>query len=541
MSSSAVLKCLFSLILLLWSALTFAASPRITVASPIAGTTGTPTFFDATATTTCQSGIAAMRIYTAPGVHPFTTKSPHLETFLHLKPGPHNVVVQAWDNCGGIAKVPIALSVQSQAGVHLFLPSAASNTTPVHVAASAENPACAAGMSALRIYTAPGEHLFTNTGETLNAFINLKPGTHVATAQAWDNCGNVFKTSFAISITGGAFGRFLYIPQSDRNNIVEFQLNAGTITNPAGSGNPPPRFALPASPTSFGVDPSGNFAYAGLADGRITVFNINRATGALSRRTTMSGPASGGASLIVDRSGNFLFAIEYGTDIVASYRINRSTGTLTFVGSSRTGSFPTVLGTDWKGRYVYVGTQFSSAINDYLISTPTGQLVPLEDNPVPADPDQSAIAAGDKVLYVLSLGTSSGLGYTIGRNGALSPVSGSPFSLPNCCGQQYGLAIDPIHSYLFYVGAGTGFFGSGGLYITQIRSDGSITAPGTNIDPVSLAPQSLALDPSYKFVYTCNIEGKPDVLSFGYTTGGPLSRQSVLRPSGVPVQMTASP
>jgi len=143
-------------------------------------------------------------------------------------------------------------------------------------------------------------------------------------------------------------------------------------------------------------------------------------------------------------------------------------------------------------------------------------------------------------MYALSLGERTASGYTIGSNGTLSPVPGSPFSLPGCCGFQYSVAIDPIHNFLFYLVGGNGFFGSGGLYITQVRPDGSITAPGTNIDPVSLAPLSLALDPSYKFVYTCNIEGKPEVVSFGYT-GSPISQQSTLRPAAFPVQITASP
>jgi 6-phosphogluconolactonase (cycloisomerase 2 family) len=474
-------------------------------------------------------------------VHPFTTKSPHLETFLKLKPGNYNVVIQAWDNCGGIGKFPIALTVQSAAGVHLFLPSAASGTTPVHVAASAENPACAAGMSAMRLYTAPGEHLFTNKGGTLNTFVNLRPGTRIATAQAWDNCGNVFKAPFAIDITGGTFGKFLYIAQGDRNNIAEFHLKTGTITNPAGSGNPPPQFPLPTAPTAFAVDPSGNFAYAGLTDGRITIFNINRATGALFRRTTIAGPASGGASLIVDSSGNFLFTIEYGSDIVASYRMDRSTGGLTLIGNAQTGSFPTVVATDWKGRYVYVGTQFSSAINDYSISTLTGKLVPLADNPVPTDPDQMAIAATDKLLYAFSLGNNSASGYAIGPTGVLSPVPGSPFSLSNCCGQQYSVTIDPFHNLLFYLGGGYGFFGSGGLYVTDVRSDGSIATPTFNMDPSSLGPSGLALDPSYKFVYTCDREGLPQVVSFAYAAGGPITQQSGLRTPTCPFQIVASP
>jgi len=481
-----------------------------------------------------------MRIYTAPGVHPFTAKSPHLETFLNLKPGKYSIVIQAWDNCGGIAKFPIALTVQSVAGVHLFLPSAASGTTPVQVAASAENPGCAGGMSAMRIYTGPGEHLFSNQGGTINAFINLRAGTHVATAQAWDNCGNVFKEDFAVDITGGALGRFLYVPRTDHKNISEFLLNTGTISNPAGSGNPPPQFSLPALPDSFAVDPSGNFAYAGLIDGRIIVFNINRATGALYRRTATAGQASDGASLIADRSGNFLFVIQFATDIVASYRIDRSTGELTLVATLHIGTPPISIATDWKGRYVYIGNQFSTSFNDYSISTLTGQLVPLADNPVPNDPDQSAIAATDKFVYVLSFGNATASGYAIWANGILSPVPSSPFILPNCCGSLYSVAVDPLHDFLFYIGAGFGFFGSGGLYMSQVRADGSITAPGTNIDPVSTSPQSVALDPSYEFVYTTDMEGPPRVVSFGYTNGS-IVEQSIPGLDGFAIQTTASP
>ena len=297
---------------------------------------------------------------------------------------------------------------------------------------------------------------------------------------------------------------------------------------------------MPALPISFAVDPSGNFAYAGLTDGRIIVFNINRATGALSRRTATAGQASAGASLIADRSGNYLFTIQFATDIVASYRIDRSTGELTSVGTIHTGASPVSIATDWKGRYVYVGNQFSTGVNDYSISTLTGQLVPLADNPVPNDPDQTAIAATDKLMYALSLGNATASGYAIGPDGILSPVPGSPFILPNCCGALYSVTIDPLHDFLFYIGVGTGFFGSGGLYMSQVRADGSITAPGANLDPVSGAPQSVALDPSYKFVYTTDMEGPPRVVSFGYTNGL-IVEQSIPGLDGYAIQITASP
>jgi len=140
----------------------------------------------------------------------------------------------------------------------------------------------------------------------------LLPGTYNAVAQAWDKCGHVFKTPFPISSTGGAFGKFLYIAQNDHNNIAEFKLSAGTLINPNGSGNPP-QFSVPAAPNTFAVDPTGNIAYAGLSDGRISIFDINRANGKLFSKGTIAAPGVGPAIVTVDRSGNFLFVAEVGS------------------------------------------------------------------------------------------------------------------------------------------------------------------------------------------------------------------------------------
>ena len=76
--------------------------------------------------------------------------------------------------------------------------------------------------------------------------------------------------------------------------------------------------------------------------------------------------------------------------------------------------------------------------------------------------------------------------------------------------------------------------------MSQVRADGSITAPGANLDPVSGAPQSVALDPSYKFVYTTDMEGPPRVVSFGYTNGL-IVEQSIPGLDGYAIQITASP
>jgi hypothetical protein len=53
-----------------------------------------------------------MRIYTAPGVSAYTVNSNQLNTNITLSSGTYNTVVQAWDNCGGVGKTPIAITVK---------------------------------------------------------------------------------------------------------------------------------------------------------------------------------------------------------------------------------------------------------------------------------------------------------------------------------------------------------------------------------------------------------------------------------------------
>src|SRR5258705_11134087 len=74
------------------------ASPTVTIVAPKAGTSaGSPVFYEAFATSaTCANGIAAIRIYTANGVSPYTVKGSHVQTFIKLAPGTYNTVVQAW-------------------------------------------------------------------------------------------------------------------------------------------------------------------------------------------------------------------------------------------------------------------------------------------------------------------------------------------------------------------------------------------------------------------------------------------------------------
>src|SRR3954447_997885 len=92
--------------------------PVVKVSTPKTGTSGqSPVHFYATASSpACSKGIAAIRIYTAPGINAYNVKSNTLDTSLALAPGTYDTVVQAWDNCGGVGKTPVTITVASQTG-----------------------------------------------------------------------------------------------------------------------------------------------------------------------------------------------------------------------------------------------------------------------------------------------------------------------------------------------------------------------------------------------------------------------------------------
>ena len=74
---------------------------------------GSPVNYIATATSSCAKGVAAMGIYTAPGVLAYVVKGAALNTSLALSTGTYKTVVQEWDNCGGALKTPINITVNS--------------------------------------------------------------------------------------------------------------------------------------------------------------------------------------------------------------------------------------------------------------------------------------------------------------------------------------------------------------------------------------------------------------------------------------------
>jgi hypothetical protein len=76
-------------------------------------TVSSPVHFAASASTTCTKGVSAVGVYTSAGLLAFTSNGSSLDTNLTLSPGAYDTVIQSWDGCGGYAKTPVHITVNS--------------------------------------------------------------------------------------------------------------------------------------------------------------------------------------------------------------------------------------------------------------------------------------------------------------------------------------------------------------------------------------------------------------------------------------------
>jgi hypothetical protein len=85
---------------------------QVSVSAPQTNSTVSSTVqYVASANSSCPSGIAAMGIYTAPGVLAYKVQAAQLNTLLTLSPGVYHTVVEEWDHCGGASVAPVTITV----------------------------------------------------------------------------------------------------------------------------------------------------------------------------------------------------------------------------------------------------------------------------------------------------------------------------------------------------------------------------------------------------------------------------------------------
>ena len=178
------------------------AFATVIVSSPSNGQTASSNVqFIATAnTTTCPSGVAAMGIYVDNSLF-YNVNGINLNTNLSLSSGPHRIVVQEWDFCGGATSALINLTVSGQAGVSVTSPINGSTVGSTVTYAATATTSCSTGVAAMGIYI-NGQRVYLTQGAQLNAQINLGGGNQNTVVQEWDNCGGSSTTPVDVAVGG---------------------------------------------------------------------------------------------------------------------------------------------------------------------------------------------------------------------------------------------------------------------------------------------------------------------------------------------------
>jgi len=364
----------FRLKTILFSAIVIAVIPltaqTVTVSGPSnSSQISSPVHFVASATSPkCLDGIAAMRIYLAPHVVAYNVHSDSIDTFLSLAPGNYETVVQAWDNCGGIGKTTIHITV-----------------------------------SVLGLRPARFLYATTNSGENQHIWgyrVDPQTGALTPTKQ-----GPVSKVTGAFALASDKGGYRLYVGTSFfdiKTNLGHDFVSGFFIDRRNGHLNPVPgeRGSLGLIGGDIAVHPSGKLVFAGTNDfgdagnPGIFVFGVNT-DGSLIQLSSTSLPGNNAPiTIAVDPTGRYLFVAQTigGVASIVALDINRISGELTpLPGSPFPLSAPgctDVLVTqiaDPMGRFLYAADGFDFlAVSAFAISRTTGALKEVPGSPFPA-------------------------------------------------------------------------------------------------------------------------------------------------------------
>ena len=199
--------------------------------------------------------------------------------------------------------------------------------------------------------------------------------------------------------------------------------------------------------------------------GNVSKYSIG-ATGAL---TPLSPPLTGVGSIpfkiAITSNGAFAYVTVHGVDVVGAYAITPATGAWTPIPGQAffaTGSGPAGIAVTPNGKFLYVVNQSSRNVSAYTIGA-DGALTAVAGSPFPADFNALGIAItpNGAFAYVTNNGALSVSGYAINAvTGALTAVPGSPFALGN---GPVGVAVSP-----------------NGLFVYVSNSNGSISVFAVN-------------------------------------------------------------
>lgn len=116
------------------------------------------------------------------------------------------------------------------AGVTVSAPANNSTVSSTVQYVATASTSCTKGVSAMGIYTAPGNLVYKVSGGSLNTLLNLSPGTYNTVVQEWDNCGWTATANVTITVGGSSSSVNVSAPANNSNvgSTVQYVASAAT-------------------------------------------------------------------------------------------------------------------------------------------------------------------------------------------------------------------------------------------------------------------------------------------------------------------------
>lgn len=330
-------------------------------------------------------------------------------------------------------------------------------------------------------------------------------------------------------ITVSPHADFVYINNNrpGTNTVSAFSVDANGFLTPV-AGSP---FATGGSGIGSGffaanrltASVAGNFLFvANEQTNNISVFSINATTGVLTlipgSPFATGGTAGAGISLGVTPDNRFLFASSSGSDTITVFSI-AANGTLTSIPGS---PFTTVAEPDGikvspDGRFLSVAFFGIDAVGVFNIA-PNGVLTPVPGSPFSAAGIGAVAGVDINCATSLLFGGEANFGgthvdvFSIGSNGALTPIAGSPFNNLGIGSNSNVVVLSPSDRHLFVSNQA-----SNSITVFDVAANGGLSlVPGSPFaNPGGRTPQMMATNRSGTLLYVNNDNGTVSVFIIG--------------------------
>ena len=306
---------------------------------------------------------------------------------------------------------------------------------------------------------------------------------------------------------------FLYVANNATTDIGALGI---TSTGLSTLSNSP--YQLGVAPSALAITPSNSFLYTSSLAGAIYAWTVN-SSGTLTIANNGSAVVSqiSPTSIAVDSTGNWLIAVDL-TPAAYLFSIDTTTGFLTLQGQAVPldpgGPISVYITPNNNLVYVSLGT---GGVDILTLNATSGVLNKTSQILKPlanANADQGlASDPSTKYLFVTETGANAVRAFTIGTNGALTNISGSPFKTglgPN------GVIVDETGSFVYVANRTDGTISAFALATT-----GALTTISGSPFTTGTQPTGIVEDKTHTYIAVACTGGTPDLQVFSISTSTP--------------------